>query len=80
MQKGADISIRPSLISCINYNTGIIRIEKFQINFTLFSNALDMLFLPVQLCRKLEQHQPDQEHDRKRAHSDIDTSGHLAQK
>ncbi len=49
MQKGADISIRPSLISCINYNTGSIRIEKFQINFTLFSNALDMLFLPVQL-------------------------------
>ncbi len=78
MQKGADISIRPSLISCINYNTGSIRIEKFQINFTLFSNALDMLFLPVQLCRKLEQHQPDKKHDRQRAHSDINAACHLA--
>ena len=78
MQKGADISIRPSLISCINYNTGIIRIEKFQINFTLFSNTLDLLFLPVQLCRELEEHQPDQEHDGKRAHADVNAAGHLA--
>lgn len=42
IKKEADTSIRPSLISCINYNTGIIRIEKFQINFTLFSNTSDI--------------------------------------